>query len=97
MTAIYPRDHVFSAITFALFHDTGWYHVDMTKAEVLGFGNGQGCNFVESHCMTWDGSTAQPLYNEFCTGDNSPTCTHDHFSTGWCPMEKHVTGVNWES
>ena len=42
---IQPHLTVIDRITLALFNDTGWYKVNMSRASQLLWGKGMGCNF----------------------------------------------------
>eukprot|EP00543_Licmophora_paradoxa_P018548 CAMPEP_0202473136 /NCGR_PEP_ID=MMETSP1360-20130828/89996_1 /ASSEMBLY_ACC=CAM_ASM_000848 /TAXON_ID=515479 /ORGANISM="Licmophora paradoxa, Strain CCMP2313" /LENGTH=184 /DNA_ID=CAMNT_0049099911 /DNA_START=57 /DNA_END=608 /DNA_ORIENTATION=+ len=42
-----------SPITLALFADSGWYQVDLSRASIAaGWGRGSGCDFVERECIS---------------------------------------------
>lgn len=82
MTSQMTGKPVYSAFTFALMQDSGWYNVDTSKAEPLLWGRGQGCSFLDSTCNT--------QYSEFC---NKPTsglassyyyCSRDFTSRTYC-------------
>lgn len=48
-----PKLFMFPAITnitLALFDDSGWYITDPSKAAVLPFGRGRGCDFLHQNC-----------------------------------------------
>ena len=45
MTGTASREPVFSAITLALFEDSGWYRVNYDGAQTIHWGNGVGCSF----------------------------------------------------
>ena len=56
-----------STLTLAYFADSGWYQVDLSRAEVAaGWGRGAGCSFVDDTCIGKNGEV--PPQNEpyFC-------------------------------
>jgi hypothetical protein len=56
-----------STLTLAYFADSGWYQVDLSRAEVAaGWGRGAGCSFVDDTCIGRNGEV--PPQNEpyFC-------------------------------
>jgi hypothetical protein len=56
-----------STLTLAYFADSGWYQVDLSRAEVAaGWGRGAGCSFVEDTCIGKDGEVPPPNEPFFC-------------------------------
>ena len=51
MTASVIENPAYSAMTFALFEDTGWYKVDYDWAHPLNWGAGAGCQFFDESCV----------------------------------------------
>ena len=82
MTSQMTGKPVFSQFTLALMQDSGWYMVDMTKAEPLTWGKGQGCSFYDYSCDT--------KYPEFCKAPLSSNistsyyCSTDYTSINYC-------------
>ena len=68
---------VYSAMTLALFQDSGWYQVDYSVAEKLAWGNGEGCAFAEDYCSTWPDTY-------FCRQTNRGGCFPNLFYKGKC-------------
>ena len=50
MTGTADPNSVYSAISLALFEDSGWYRVNYSQAETLVWGYGEGCDFVSQKC-----------------------------------------------
>lgn len=82
MTSQMTGKPVYSAFTFALMQDSGWYNVDTSKSEPLLWGRNQGCGFLDFSCST--------QYSEFCS---KPTpglassynyCSRDFTSKTYC-------------
>lgn len=71
MTASAMVDSRKSQFTLALLEGTGWYQVDYTMAEPFSFGQGRGCEFLDSNCM----SGSSPAFPEFCYGYHALGCT----------------------
>ena len=42
-----PTTNVLSPLTLALMEDSGWYIANFSKASLLPWGHGAGCDFVE--------------------------------------------------
>ena len=63
MTSQITGNPVLSLFTLTLMQDSGWYNMDLSKAENLDWGKGQGCSFFNYQCDT--------AYPEFCPAPNS--------------------------
>ena len=50
MTGVADPNSVYSAVTLAIFEDSGWYAVSYDRAEKLPWGFKQGCDFVRKTC-----------------------------------------------
>jgi hypothetical protein len=74
----------FSAITFAAFHDMGFYSVDFSKSDPrMVWGRDQGCTFLEDKCVA--GSI--PMLEDqgyFCTQENKERCAPDLRARSTC-------------
>ena len=56
-----------SPLTLALFADSGWYQVDLSRSAYPdGWGRGTGCHFVEDTCIDNDGSVPDANVGLFC-------------------------------
>lgn len=63
MTGVESYSGVFSNVTLALFHDTGWYDVNFNMSEKLAWGYKRGCEFVLKSCGQWiKNRTVQLVY-----------------------------------
>jgi hypothetical protein len=60
-----------SGLTLSYFADSGWYAVDMTKAEKLSWGLNQGCDFLRLQCSSgWsDAYFCRNIAQGGCTAD----------------------------
>ena len=47
---VIPTNGILSQFTLSLLYDTGWYDVDFTLAEYIGWGKGKGCDFINNGC-----------------------------------------------
>lgn len=61
-----------SGATLAYFQDSGWYQVDMTKAENLSWGLNRGCDFLSSNCSS--------VFPEFSASNKNNACSSDYIS-----------------
>lgn len=76
-----------SALTLALFDDSGWYKAESSFAENFLWGKDAGCAFVEDTCIdTSTGAVVAGGEAEFCLeSQTSPSkCSHDHRSISYC-------------
>ena len=56
-----------STLTLAYFADSGWYQVDLSRADVAaGWGRGAGCGFVDDTCIGKDGEVPPQNAPFFC-------------------------------
>jgi leishmanolysin len=84
MTGSSSRVSVFSNLTLALFHDSGWYRANFTHAELLPWGYRGGCAFASRRCSSWTPELGLPNY--FCNDSKAISCTHDHTAIGGCQI-----------
>eukprot|EP00946_MAST-07B_sp_MAST-7B-sp1_P005228 g5228.t1 len=78
----------FSELTFAAFHDMGFYAVDFSKSDAnMVWGRGEGCTFLDEKCVIEGGTTAK-LENKgyFCIQQNSERCSPDRRARSTCFM-----------
>jgi hypothetical protein len=82
-----------SKISLAIAKDSGWYQVDISKAETYFWGKGDGCDVLNGSCNSSNVS-------EFCPASGDMGCSDDHihrslcsihpvFNTG-CPLNLNV-------
>lgn len=74
----------FSALTFALLKDTGWYLVDDTFSETTNYGYQKGCSFVLDACYS------NTSFSEFCntaTSANISYCQTTFFGKAVCTSQ----------
>eukprot|EP00965_Chrysotila_dentata_P049938 1654861-Pleurochrysis_carterae.AAC.2 len=76
---------VVSALTLALFADSGWYAVDAARAEPMLWGAGAGCDFVSRPCSQW----TQPRY--LCHAQGEVGCSYDRRAQAYCELNRY----NW--
>lgn len=78
-------DEVFlSEITCAFFEDMGWYQIDCFSGGLFKFGYGQGCDFVNSACMS---NQKTKFEGNFCDKDRQSLCMTSDRSKGVCKIE----------
>lgn len=75
-----PTTNVLSPLTLALMEDSGWYVGNYSQANLLPWGHGVGCEFLDSSCLSNDestGKTSVPRYSRgaFCSAPNSRGCS----------------------
>eukprot|EP00743_Colponemidia_sp_Colp-15_P010577 GILK01011667.1.p1 GENE.GILK01011667.1~~GILK01011667.1.p1 ORF type:complete len:706 (+),score=76.99 GILK01011667.1:163-2118(+) len=90
MTATNTPNPVFSMLTLALFQDSGWYQVDMTKAQPLAWGYGAGCGFVENSCVV-NGVVQSP--SVFCDAQSAQGCTPDRRFQATCSFAQYSSSL----
>lgn len=68
----------FSTLTLAFFADSGWYQVDLSRADYpSSWGRGAGCDFVSQPCVSEDGKVLPSAQQFFCTQKPSNTSSVD--------------------
>ena len=78
---------IFSAITLALFEDTGWYKPDYSQASHLPWGFKQGCSFITEKCnIGWNS-------NYFCTGGFGCS-SFDFRGKGYCDIVTYNSNLD---
>ena len=81
-----PGERVVSSLTLALFADAGWYDVNASMGEVLPWGRGAGCGFVEGSCGAWN-SSELPRYR--CDDDGDESCSYDRKAKAYCALTRY--------
>lgn len=88
-----------SALTLSYFEDSGWYAVDYSHADKLGWGSNEGCDFVQAKCvdgwsdfyfcrnLTAGGCTADMRFQAQCNLDSNPYITYPRW------VERIVNGL----
>ncbi|CEL92958.1 unnamed protein product [Vitrella brassicaformis CCMP3155] len=79
MTGTDSPGPVYSAVSLALFEDTGWYKPDYSRAERLQWGSKEGCEFVVQRCNTWS-------HRYFCSAKGEQGCSHDRYYRAQCSI-----------
>jgi hypothetical protein len=73
-----------SAPLLAVFEDSGWYHIDYSKADGAlqgrDWGFKQGCSFAKEQCLTSGVSTGSPAH--FFSTTHGLRCTLDRLALG---------------
>ena len=79
---------ILSPVTLALLEDSGWYTVDFSKADLVSFGLGAGCSFVEETCIDKvSGTLSSGAKGIFCDNDEFEQCDPSYKSRAYCNME----------
>ncbi|DAZ94498.1 TPA: hypothetical protein N0F65_011851 [Lagenidium giganteum] len=86
MTATSSYDPVYSAITLALFEDSGWYQVSYKSAQLLAWGYLEGCGMAQSRCSEWSD-------RYICKDDSQTACTADYTSKGYCNVAEYSSSI----
>lgn len=76
------EDYLFSDITFAVLHDSGWYTIDFTKTDQIIWGKGLGCGFFENRCIV----NNAPSSSLFCSVKSQKGCTYSRIDKGYCNL-----------
>lgn len=95
---ISPTTVVLSPLTLALFEDSGWYSANYTKAKIMPWGHGAGCDFVRQPCLIKDsnGQTSIPDYGKgyFCTSQSQKGCSPSHNYKMGCTLLDYEVFIN---
>eukprot|EP00587_Corethron_hystrix_P003135 CAMPEP_0113301726 /NCGR_PEP_ID=MMETSP0010_2-20120614/2833_1 /TAXON_ID=216773 ORGANISM="Corethron hystrix, Strain 308" /NCGR_SAMPLE_ID=MMETSP0010_2 /ASSEMBLY_ACC=CAM_ASM_000155 /LENGTH=670 /DNA_ID=CAMNT_0000155393 /DNA_START=359 /DNA_END=2368 /DNA_ORIENTATION=+ /assembly_acc=CAM_ASM_000155 len=75
-----------SAMTLALFEDSGWYKADYSVSELSPWGHGAGCGFVEKDCIDQQGQVSKPGKGFFCPSKDSHGCNPGHTHKADCSI-----------
>ncbi|GMF29753.1 unnamed protein product [Phytophthora lilii] len=87
MSAISSYDPVYSALTLALFADSGWYEVTgFAKAQPLPWGYHEGCGMAKSRCSEWSD-------RYLCTDSSQQSCTADYNVKGYCNVASYSSSI----
>jgi len=70
-----------SEFSLAFLAGTGWYEADYSYAEPFFFGQGQGCNFINTKC-----SSTNPTFSEYC-GASGRGCAAHGRGGGYCSTD----------
>jgi len=79
-----------SEFGLGLLEASGWYEVDYSYAEPYFYGQGQGCDFINSASC----SNSRAVFDEFCTG-NSRGCNFMGNSGGSCSSGSNMDNCNY--
>lgn len=80
-----PGKRYFSAITAALFADSGWYAVSERRVEPLPWGYKAGCSFLTESCEEWP----EPF---LCRNGGSTQCSYDRRGEAYCEISRYGEG-----
>ncbi|KAG1710244.1 hypothetical protein DVH05_017249 [Phytophthora capsici] len=86
MSAISAYDPVYSALTLALFADSGWYEVSFAQAQPLPWGYHEGCGVAKSRCSQWSD-------RYICTEASQRGCTADYNVKGYCNVASYSASI----
>eukprot|EP00057_Strongylocentrotus_purpuratus_P026932 XP_011681406.1 PREDICTED: leishmanolysin-like peptidase [Strongylocentrotus purpuratus] len=86
---------VFSRMTLALMEDTGWYIPDYEMADIMNWGKGLGCDFVQKSCKNWiDQKTNAGLsIAPWCNVPFETTCHAEGVDVAYCSFYQYFNGV----
>ena len=85
ISTVHP-EQVISDITLALFEDSGWYEVNYYTGGLFRFGKGQGCEFLNTTCLT---SGKSNFEWEFCDKEKEDICSSNNLNRGFCYIIKY--------
>ncbi|RLN36561.1 hypothetical protein BBJ28_00005799 [Nothophytophthora sp. Chile5] len=87
MSATSSYDPVYSALTMALFADSGWYEVaSFATAQVLPWGYHEGCGMAKARCSEWSD-------RYICTDSAQRGCTADYNAKGYCNVAAYSSSI----
>lgn len=82
MTASTIQDARVSQFSLALLEGTGWYQANYSMAEPMTYGQGKGCDFLNTPCISK--TTNQPAFAEFCSPLTTAGCSWTGRGAGSC-------------
>ncbi|KAF4323789.1 hypothetical protein BBO99_00000961 [Phytophthora kernoviae] len=87
MSATSSYDPVYSALTLALFADSGWYEVaSFASVQPLAWGYHEGCGMAQSLCSQWSD-------RYICTDSSQRGCTPDFNAKGYCNVASYSSSI----
>jgi len=84
-------ENVISDISLALFEDSGWYEVNYYTGGLFRFGKGQGCDFLNSKCISNDKSNFEW---DFCDSPDIETCTSNNLNRARCYLVRIASNID---
>lgn len=104
MTSYSQHKMIVSALTLALFEDSGWYHANYSAADSLrpgvDFGFRQGCAFAVEKCIYSSAGTLQgrgnpPHYYPSVRGmpQSNAVCTTDRVGIGYVALSTYTSAL----
>jgi len=78
-----------SNFSLGLLEGSGWYAPDYNYAEPYFFGQGEGCNFINTKC-----SSTKATFSDYCTGSNRG-CAPQGRSGGKCSSDSIANGCRY--
>merc|ERR1740130_1599698 len=92
MTGTSSSAPIYSAVSLALFEDSGWYTVDYAAAQSLAGGKGMGCNFATNYCNNWP--TAARDAGMFCSTAGAKSCAGSVSQyKGYCNLASYSSSL----
>lgn len=86
-------ENVISDITLALMEDSGWYKTNYYTGGLFRFGKNQGCDFLNTKCVT-NGVTKFP--NEYNPVVNAPFCFSGRTSKGLSSLRRKSVAAAYQ-
>ena len=81
------KDVKFSIMSLAVAKDSGFYVIDMTKAEHFFWGKGEGCDMFKTTCPV-------ATVDEFCSEISAHSCSDNHMYTASCRKSEFTGSCN---
>ena len=86
MTASISTDTIYSRISLAVFKDSGWYQVNDSYGDPVGYGAGAGYGYFFSNCIV----AGTPLFSGFCSDvDHTHYCSRYHTHKAYCNVKNY--------
>jgi len=89
MTGADISEPKFSKFTLTLFKDTGWYNPDMSLADEILWGKGEGCGFISNKC------NSNTKYYDFCYSSGQSSCDDDGSIMTYCSADSYSDGCRY--
>lgn len=75
--------HFFSALTFSMMSDSGWYFVDYNYVEPYYFAKNTGCDVFTNQCINSEnGQSNWPQF--WCNSPNDNGCSYNYLAPAFC-------------
>jgi hypothetical protein len=87
MTPVPTENSKYGVMSLAVAQDSGWYQVDLSKAETYTWGKDAGCEIFDKNC-------SDSSINKVCTVEGAMACSEDHIYQTECTYSSFIQNCN---